>query len=185
MAKRGKRRNSGNGRGSKRSAPRRTAVGRITIREVPGERVFEFVHPPSVRRRAEDLQQVYAMLQAGQMELAAAELRWLVQGCRVLLEGFKLLGEIALADGDVRLARAYFGRAYELGLAALPPDGLPGPLPCQRPANRPFFEAGKGLASCLDQLGQTGLAREVVEKLLALDPTDPLALRDLLKQFDQ
>ncbi len=183
MAKRHAKRGSSDGKRPKR-AGRRCVSARITVREIPGEQAFELVYPRSVERRADDLEEVYTMLRAGEVELAAEELRWLVQGCRVLLEAFKLLGEIALADGDVRLARAYFGRAYELGVAALPADGLPGPLPYDRPANRPFFEAGKGLACCLHQQGHTALARQVVEKLLLLDPSDPMTLRDLLKRFE-
>lgn len=185
MAKRRKKRESSGGKRAERSARRKCIPRGITVREVPGEQAFELAYPRSVELRADDLQEVYVMLQAGEVEVAAVELRWLVQGCRMLLEAFQLLGEIALADGDVRLARGYFGRAYELGLAALPSEGLPGPLPYDRPPNRPFFEAGKGLACCLHQLGQAPLARQVVEKLLALDPADPLALRDLVKQFDQ
>ena len=112
--------------------------------------------------------------------MAVDELRWLLEGCRGLLEAHRLLGEVALGDNDLALARGHFGYAYELGMAAIPRDGLPGPLPYVQPANQPLFEAGKGLAWCLMQQGEADVAAGVVERLLALDPSDPLNLKGLL-----
>ncbi len=166
-----------------RKGKRKPASGsshRLTVRRVPGEDVFELVHPPCVDERAEDIEEVCVMLQAGETEIAVDELRWLLEGCSELLEAHKLLGEIALADGDLALARGHFGRAYELGLRALPRKGLPGRLPYARRANQAFFESGKGLACCLHHLGETKLAAKVIRRLLALDPTDPIALREML-----
>jgi hypothetical protein len=137
---------------------------------VPGEDVFELVHPPCAERRAEDLEEVRAMLEAGEIEVAVDELRWLLQGCRELLEAHRLLGQIALSAGDVPLARAHLGRAFDITLKALPQRGLPGTLPCARDANRAFFEAGRGLVECLVQLGESEPAAEVAQKLSALDP---------------
>ena len=111
------------------------------------------------------------MLDAGEIDVAVDELRWLLEGCRELLEAHRLLGQIASSAGDVPLARAHFGRAYELALKVLPKGGLPGTLPYARDANRAFFEAGRGLVECLVQLGETGLADGFVKQLLALDPS--------------
>jgi Flp pilus assembly protein TadD len=147
---------------------------------LPGTDTFELVHPPCVEERAEDMEEVYAMLQAGETDVAVDELRWLLEGCHELLEAHKLLGEFAMTEGDLALARSHFGRAYDLGLAALPRKGLSGPLPYARPANRPFLEAGKGLACCLRGLGELKLATDVVGQLLTLDPADPLAVKDVL-----
>jgi tetratricopeptide (TPR) repeat protein len=149
---------------------------------VKGEDVFEFVHPQCARERAEDMEEVRAMLDAGEIDVAVDELRWLLQGCSPLVEAHKLLGEIALAAGDLQLARGHFGYGYELGLKALPKAGLPAPLPYARPSNQAFFEAGKGLAWCLDQSGDSDLAAEVVEQLRKLDPTDPLGVGKMLPQ---
>jgi tetratricopeptide (TPR) repeat protein len=160
------------------------ASDRITVRRVPGADTFELVHPPCVEERAEDIEEVYAMLAAGEIDVAVDELRWLLEGCRELLEAHKLLGEIALAAGDLALARGHLGRAYELGLGALAECARSGTLPYQRHANQAFFQAAKGLAQCLDQLGESRLAAEVVGRLLALDPTDPLALKDVLSDAD-
>ena len=120
------------------------------------------------------------MLDAGEVDVAVDELRWLLEGCREFLAAHRLLGQIALSGGDLQLARAHFRRAYDLGLKALPKGGLPGTLPCARDANRAFFEAGKGLVECLVQLGESGPAAEVARQLLALDPSDPLGIRELL-----
>jgi hypothetical protein len=87
---------------------------------------------------------------------------------------------IALEEGDAKLARGHFGRAYELGLRALEAAGNPRPLPYDRNGNKPFFEAAKGLVHCLVATGKIGLAKDVVARANALDPSDPLALARLL-----
>jgi tetratricopeptide (TPR) repeat protein len=142
--------------------------------------VYELAPPPSVVRRAADLEEVRAMLDAREIDVAVDELRWLLEGCHALLEAHKLLGEIAAADGDLALARGHFGYAYQLGVEALPPAGLPGVLPYERPANQAFFQAGKGLAWCLIKQGHRDLAEDVVQQLVRLDPSDPLGLKDLI-----
>jgi tetratricopeptide (TPR) repeat protein len=156
----------------------------LTVRRVPGTNTFELVHPPCVKERTEDMEEVYAMLQAGETDVAVDELRWLLEGCPELLEAHKLLGEIALTEGDLALGRSHFGRAYDLGLGAVPRRGLAGPLPYGRRANRALLEAGKGLACCLRGLGESKLAADVVNQLLALDPADPLAAKDVLADPD-
>jgi len=157
-------------------------VGKIRVRCVPGEETFELVHPRCAEQRAEDLEEVYAMLETGEAEVAVDELRWLLEGCNELLEAHMLLGKIALDDGDLALARVHAGYAYELGLKALPKGSLPGVLPYGRPANRAFFSSGQCLARCLVGLGERELAGDVVARLLALDPSDPLALKELLER---
>ncbi|MDZ4779472.1 MAG: tetratricopeptide repeat protein, partial [Planctomycetia bacterium] len=115
---------------------------------------------------------------------AREELRWLLEGCRDLLAAHRLLGEIALEEGDAKLARAHFGYAFQLGVDALAQAGDPGPLLYQRPANQGFFQAGKGLAWSFQQLGQPDKAREIAERLLALDPADALNFRTMLASID-
>ena len=54
-----------------------------------------------------------------------------------------MLGELALEENDVSLARGHFGYAYEIGVRALPPGGLSGPLPYDLPKARQLLaEAG-------------------------------------------
>lgn len=153
----------------------------IGVRRVADKNVFELVHPRCVRDRKDDLEEAQAMLDTGEVEVAVDELRWLLEGCDVLLEAHKLLGEVALGDDDLILARNHFGFAYEMGLEALGPD-FSGTLPYSRKANQAFFEAGKGLAWSLKQLGEPKLAKEVADQLLALDPADPLALTAMLQE---
>lgn len=149
----------------------------LRVRRRPNERAWELVHPRCALERREDLEEVEAMLAAGETEIAVDELRWLLDGCGDFVAAHRLLGEQALAEGDVRLARGHFGYAYEIGLSAMPERGLDGPLPYRLPTNRAFLESAKGLAWCLGQLGKRRLGRRVIEQLLKCDPTDPLGVK--------
>jgi tetratricopeptide (TPR) repeat protein len=149
----------------------------LRVRRKVGEKAWELVHPRCALERAEDLEEVQLMLDAGEKEIALDELRWLLNGCSDFVAAHRLLGELALADGDLRLARGHFGYAYEIALSAVPPRGLDGPLPYRLPANQAFFEAAKGLAWCLHGLGKKKLARRVLDQLLACDATDPLGVK--------
>jgi len=153
--------------------PRRPTA--VQARRRPHDGDWELVHPRCARERAEDIEEVQHMLDAGEVEIAREELRWLLQGCADFMQAHLLLGEIALAEDHLRLARGHFGRAFELGYSALPQlQGLA--LPYRLPANQPFFQAGKGLAWCLYKLNQRPQALAVVDVLLACDPTDPLGV---------
>jgi hypothetical protein len=156
----------------------------LRVRRRPNERAWELVHPRCALERREDLEEVAAMLAAGEVEIAIDELRWLLDGCSDFVAAHHLLGEQAMADGDLRLARGHFGYAYEIGLSAIPPRGLDAPLPYRLPANQAFLESAKGLAWCLAQLGKRRLGRRVVEQLLLLDPTDPLNVQTWPTDWD-
>jgi hypothetical protein len=142
------------------------------------------VHPRCTRDRAEDLEEVEMMIDAGELDIAKDELRWLLSGCAEFIAAHRLLGELSLAaDNDVPLARGHFGAGYQLGLQAVRRAKSPTPLLYSQPANRAFFEAGRGLAWCLEELGKGQMAEEVVETLVRLDPSDPLGLRAMLDQL--
>ncbi len=120
------------------------------------------------------------MIEAGELDVARDECRWLLDGCSECLEAHRMLGEIALEQEDLALARGHFGYAYRMGIAALDRASMAGPLPYELLANRSFFESAKGLAWCLLRLGKRELAVEVVERVLICDPSDPLRIQDLL-----
>jgi tetratricopeptide (TPR) repeat protein len=153
---------------------RRTA---LRVRRKPGEKAWELVHPRCALERSEDLEEVQQMVEEGEIDIALDELRWLLNGCGDFVAAHRLLGELAIADGDLKLARAHFGYAYEIALSACPAGGLDAPLPYRLVANRAFLEAAKGLAGCLHELGKHKLAGRVLEQLLACDPSDPLNVR--------
>jgi hypothetical protein len=158
----------------------RTSANEIRARKTAADNVWELVHPRCARDRADDLEEVQKMIDAGETEIARDELLWLLNGCSDCLLAHKMLGELALADSDVRLARGHFGYAFEIGAKALDRAGAKGNLAYCLPANQAFFEAGKGLAFCLRELGKSALAAEVVARLMACDPSDPLGVRKLL-----
>jgi hypothetical protein len=123
------------------------------------------------------------MLEAGETDVATDELRWLLEDCRDLLAAHRLLGEIALTSGEVALARAHFGYAYDIALAAMPPEGLAGTLPGSLAENEVLHESAKGLAWCLHELRRREQALDVVRQMLAWDPADPLGVGAWLTQW--
>ena len=122
------------------------------------------------------------MMDAGEIDVARDECRWLLEGCSDCIEAHRILGEIALADDDLPLARGHFGYAYRLGVQAFTRAGAAAPIPYRRPANRSLFESAKGLAWCLKQLGKADMAAEVVAHVLACDPSDPLRIAEILAE---
>jgi hypothetical protein len=142
------------------------------------------VHPRCVRDRAEDLDEVRLMIEAGEHDVAVDELRWLLSGCPEFIAAHVLLGELAVAmHDDLSLARGHFGAGYQLGLQTLRRAKMPRPLLYSQPANRPFFEAGRGLAWTLEKLGRRTMADEIVDTLLQLDPTDPLRMKAFVDEL--
>ncbi len=105
-------------------------------------------------KRQDDIEEVEKMIAAGETEIALDELRWLLSECRDFLAAHKLLGDLALAAGDFRLARGHYGYAYQLGIAAIDRAGTIDALPSDRAANQAFFAAGQGLVNCLTKLGK-------------------------------
>ncbi len=162
-----------------RSAGRQPALG---TRQV-SQGVWELVHPQCAVERADDIEDVEQMLEMGEFEIAQDELRWLLSSCSEFVTAHKMLGELALGDEDLRLARAHFGYAYHAGNLALEDAGITTGLPYERPANREFLEATKGLAWCLHQLGEHEKALAIGEQLRKLDPTDPLDIQSQLLQW--
>ena len=123
------------------------------------------------------------MIEAGENDIALDELRWLLSGCSEFLAAHVLLGELASAMNDIPLARGHYGAGYQLGLQALRRAGMPKPVLYAQPANKPFFEAGQGLAWSLETLGKPQMAEEVVATLIELDPSDPMQLRSMLDEM--
>jgi len=164
--------------------PRKSRGERLGVerRDAPAGPQWELVHPRCARRRQEDIAEVEAMVEAGETEIARDELVWLLSECPDFLAAHVHLGLIALEDGDPKLARGHFGRAYELGLRAVEAAGNPRPLPYALDGNRPFFEAAKGLVHCLLETGRKQLARDVCTRLVPFDPTDPLGIQRLVSR---
>jgi hypothetical protein len=168
----------------KKSAPSGPASG-VRVRQRKGEQAWEIVLPRCARDRTEDLEEVRKMLDAGEPEVARDECLWLLQGCSDCLDAHRILGEIALSENDLSLARGHFGYAFRLGTKAIEQAGRVGTVPYAMPANQAFLESGKALAWCLKQLEKRELAAEVVDELLRLDPDDSLGVRNLLNNDDK
>lgn len=162
---------------AKRSSSRGSDRQKVSVQRAKSGNGWVLVHPSAVREMAEDLEELRLMIDAGETDVAIDELRWLLGNCPEMVEGHYLLGKLAVeVNHDVPLARGHFGSAYQLGLHALRRAKMPTPVPALHPANRTFYDAGRGLVWCLDQLDKRDMALEVVEQMLALDPNDPLGL---------
>ncbi len=160
----------------------RRSPARLSVRKLPDEDAWELVHPRCVLDRVEDLDEVRAMLDAGEVDVARDECRWLLDGCPDCLEAHRILGEIALGDDDLPLARGHFGHAYRQANSATQQAGSGAVFPYRLPANQALFEAAKGLVWCLKQLDKPQMAAEVIARVVALDPNDPLGIRGILDQ---
>ena len=125
------------------------------------------------------MDEVRKMIAAGEVEIAIDEVRWLLNGCSDFIDAHRLLGELALEDEDLSLARGHFGFAHQLGIKALAQADPKGRMPYSVPANQSFHESGKGLVYCLLHLGKREMAVEVAQQLLSCDPSDPLGIRGL------
>ena len=154
----------------------------LRVRKVAGEDAWEFVNPRCAADRAEDLEEVRKMIDAGETEIATDELRWLLNGCSDFLEAHKTLGELALLESDIPLARGHFGYAFQIGKKALDAAGCRGLVPYRLASNTAFHEAGKGLAFSLRELGKRELLTPVLETLLRCDPSDPLGVQGFAKE---
>ena len=167
--------------------PRRRPAARrgresITVvrREAADAAAWEIDQPRCARKRREDIEEVEAMVEAGETEIARDELVWLLSECPDFLEAHVQLGLIALEENDPKLARGHFGRAYELCLRAVEAAGHPRPLPYALAGNKPLHEAAKGLVHCLLETGRRTVAQDVCRRIAPLDPTDPLGIARLL-----
>jgi len=162
----------GRGRDKLSAARRDTAAGPA----------WELVHPRCSRRRREDIEEVEAMVEAGEVEIAHDELIWLLSECPDFLEAHVQLGLIALEGDDPKLARGHFGRAYELAIRTLDAANAPWPMPYELDGNKPFFQAAKGLVQSLMELGRPRSAAEVCQRLAVLDPADPLGIQKIARR---
>ena len=128
----------------------------------------------------DDLEEVRKMIEADEIDIAIDELRWLLNGCSDFIDAHKTLGELALQENDLPLARGHFGYAYQIGKKAIDAAGCHGLLPYRLETNTAFHEAGKGLAYCLKQLDKREMLHDVVDTLLRCDPSDPLGVRGIV-----
>ncbi len=172
--------------GKKKGKGKKTGTGKrgdrlsLSRREQIGGGVWELVAPRCSRQRKEDLEEVEAMLAAGEADIAREELIWLLSECPDFLEAHVHLGLIALEEDDPKLARGHFGRAYELVLRTLEAAGVSAALPYTLEGNRVFFEAAKGLAHTLLATGKRKLALDVLRRTTQLDPADTLGIRGMI-----
>ncbi len=142
--------------------------------------VWTLVQPRCVRERELDLEDVEAMLDADEVDVARDELRWLLDGCPDNIAIHYWLGDLAMREQDVKLARGHYGYAYEIGHRALRSERFPTPLPGEHEANELWFAAAKQLAWCLKLMERKELLADVIKFVRHCDPANTLQLESLL-----
>ena len=169
---------------SSRRSPKPGSSRTVSVQRSPGGPGWVLVHPRCVRDRAEDLDEVRRIIDAGESEIAIDELRWLLHDCSEMIEAHYLLGKLAVeVDNDMPLARGHFGFGYQAGARALRRAKNPTPVPALHPANRAFYDSGRGLAWTLHALDKSAMALEVLDHLLRCDPADPLGLAQWINEI--
>lgn len=137
----------------------------------------------SVTDRADDIDEVRQMIDGGEPEIAADELRWLLAECPDHMAAHALLGELAAAENDLQLARAHFGYAFQIGDKTLNATRCPGPMPGADPRNAAWHDAALGLAWALEEQGDAKMADDVCAKAIKMDPADPAGIRAMLDEL--
>ena len=69
---------------------------RVAVERARGGAGWVLSHPRAVRDCAEDLEEVRALIAAGEADVAVDELRWLVETCAEMIEAHFLLGKLAV-----------------------------------------------------------------------------------------
>lgn len=183
MSGRGKKHKAGKQRGGGGQPPKRkTALG---VRFVEQARSWEIVHPRCARDRAEDIKEVEAMIEAGEIDVATDELRWLLSDCADFIDAHRLLGELAIEAEDWPLARGHLGYCYDIARAALAGGKANGPLSNEREANRGLLSATFLFAGVMCRLEKEKTARSVLQQLLTWDPNDPFGAAEALAELDR
>jgi hypothetical protein len=162
--------------GKKKSAKKSSQLVSVVRRE---DGTWEFKEPRCANARREDMEEVQQMIDAGETEIALDELRWLLSGCQDFMAAHRVLGDLAMETGDLKLARGHYGYAYQIAMQAIDRAGGVQSLPFCSETNRTFWESARGLVQCLGKLGKPGMQRDVIQHLLAIEPSDPLQLKGL------
>jgi len=139
--------------------------------------------PFCAMERQEDLDEVHAMIEGEEYEIARDELLYLVADCRAFFAAHNLLGELALLDENIGVARGHFGFVVETVTRGLPPR-YTGRIPARRGYNRHIFQAGKQLARCLVALDDLKAAGDVLKRLSAWDASEK-EVRGLLEEWHE
>lgn len=168
--------------GSSGKKPRKPGEGVLSLKRL-SKNEWMFVAPDCAVEREMDLEDAREMRAGQEEEIARDELLYLVADCHGFMSAHNELGELALEQNDVKLARGHFGFSYENGLKSLPP-GFSGQLPHAEGYNAPFFAAGCGVARCLVALGRVEEGEKVLKKLSQFDPHEP-DTQSLLKQLEE
>ncbi len=161
-------------------SPRRPDDG-LTVRRVPGEDAWELALAAAMRLAAATWSRSAPMLAAGGLTWPSTSCDGFSTAATRLVEAHQLLGEIALnGGGRSRTGPRPPGLRIRTGCES--PSSRRGGcrLPFNRPNNQPFFKLAAAAARW-HRLGDRQTAGEIVNRLLALDPSDPLDVKSVLR----
>lgn len=150
--------------------------------EKRGRNEWEFAWPGELLALRDKLRTGRDCLRGGDLDRAGRIFGTIVRKCPYYIEVLNHLAQIEWQRGNPGGAESYYLRAWETGQSILPPD-FRGRLPWGWVDNRPFLEALHGLAVVKLRRGDTAGAGRHLEQLLALDPDDHLAARQVLEDM--
>lgn len=146
---------------------------------------WELVHPRCARDRAEDIEEVEAMVAAGEFDVAMDELRWLLNDCPDFIDAHRLLGELAIEEEDWPLSRGHLGYCFDIAKAAMNAAGAEGPLSNELPANAGLLSATFSFAGVLCRLEKVEMARTVLQQLMKWDQCNALGAREAMSVLER
>jgi tetratricopeptide (TPR) repeat protein len=149
--------------------------------EKRGRREWEFAWAGDVLKLMDTFNEGRACL-ATNPDKARHTFNTIIKKCPHFIDAYNQLAVLELDLGNRSQAGLYFQSALEIGRSVMP-DNFTGRLPWSWAENRPFLRALYGLSLVLLQEGINNGAKGLLERLLNLDPDDPLGARLLLEDI--
>ncbi|WP_027364598.1 tetratricopeptide repeat protein [Desulfotruncus alcoholivorax] len=150
--------------------------------EKRGRNEWEFAWPGEVLNLSDKFDLGIDYLEAGDIKKARRIFKSLLSECPYFIDALNHLAVTEWDTGNLVAAEDYYTKAYNVGRSVLPAD-FKGKLPWYWTDNRPYLRTVHGLALVKLRRGDLAGAKELLDRLLKLDPDDHLGVRMLLEDI--
>lgn len=177
--------NSSAGRPVERQKGRNRSGIRITEPPYPirlekrGHSEWEFAWPGEVLNLMDKFDLGCEYLDVGDLKKARQIFNSILKECPYFIDALNHLAAVEWDGGNLAAAENHYSKAYEIGHSVLPGD-FRGKLPWGWIDNRPFLRSLHGLALVKLRRGDARAARDLLLRLIKLDPDDRLGARMIL-----